>query len=271
MHYFLTSRALALLVDWPLLFTTFSSHLEYEAGFIRLLDKLTNGSTIAINDTGTVLTYIPGMILGGRVEHDCNTERSVGYYLEGVMSLAPFSKAPFHLTLRGVTNNRKDPSVDSIKASSIPLIKRIVPGEVELKINKRGVPPLGGGEVLFVCSTVRVIRPFQLLDPGKIKRIRGTAFTVRVAPALANRVVDAARGVLNKVIPDVYIYTDHFKGSDAGKSPGFGLCLVAESTTSVVLAVDQTSKEKSKDHEQTLPEELGHETALKLLDEIWRV
>lgn len=42
-------------------------------------------------------------------------------------------------------------------------------------------------------------------------------FTVRVAPTLANRIVDAARAVLNKVIPDVYIYTDHFKGTDAGK------------------------------------------------------
>ena len=48
---------------------------------------------------------------------------------------------------------------------------------------------------------------------------------------------------------------------------------MAESTTGVVLTVDQTSKEKSKDHDhdQSLPEELGRETALKLLDEIWRV
>ena len=47
------------------------------------------------------------------MEHDCNDERGIGYYLEGVMALAPFSKVPFHLTLRGVTNNNKDPSVSS--------------------------------------------------------------------------------------------------------------------------------------------------------------
>ncbi|XP_062510130.1 RNA 3'-terminal phosphate cyclase-like protein [Corticium candelabrum] len=244
---------------------------EFEASYIRLLDKLTNGATIKINETGSVLTYIPGIILGGRVEHDCNDERGIGYYLEGVMALAPFSKVPFHLTLRGVTNNNKDPSVDFIRVSTLPLLRRFVAGEgLELKVKKRGVPPMGGGEVIYVCPTLRVVRPLQLSDGGKIKRIRGTAFTVRVAPALANRIVDAARNVLNKVIPDVYIYTDHFKGVDAGKSPGFGLCLVAESTTGVMLAVDQTANEKSDSQDHSLPEELGQKTAMMLLDEIWR-
>ena len=40
---------------------------------------------------------------------------------------------------------------------------------------------------------------------------------VRVSPSMANRMVDAARSVLNKYLPDVYIYTDVVKGSDAGR------------------------------------------------------
>ena len=42
--------------------------------------------------------------------------------------------------------------------------------------------------------------------------------------------MDAAKGVLNKVLPDVYIYTDHQKGASAGASPGYGVTLVAETT-----------------------------------------
>ena len=42
-------------------------------------------------------------------------------------------------------------------------------------------------------------------------------WAVRVSPAVANRIVDAARGVLNKFLPDIYIYTDHLKGSQSGK------------------------------------------------------
>ena len=40
---------------------------------------------------------------------------------------------------------------------------------------------------------------------------------MRVSPAICNRVVDAARGVLNQFVSDIYIYTDHCKGAQSGK------------------------------------------------------
>ena len=40
---------------------------------------------------------------------------------------------------------------------------------------------------------------------------------VRVNPSMANRMVDSARSVLNKYLPDVYIYTDVVKGKEGGK------------------------------------------------------
>ena len=36
----------------------------------------------------------------------------------------------------------------------------------------------------------------QLTDPGYVKRIRGTAYTARVSPSTANRVVDSVRFAL---------------------------------------------------------------------------
>lgn len=41
--------------------------------------------------------------------------------------------------------------------------------------------------------------------------------SVRVSPQLSNRLVASARSVLNRYIPDVYIYTDVYKGEDSGK------------------------------------------------------
>ena len=35
-------------------------------------------------------------------------------------------------------------------------------------------------------------------------------------PQMANRLVDGARGVLNNFLPDVYIFTDHHNGKEAG-------------------------------------------------------
>ena len=58
------------------------------------------------------------------------------------------------------------------------------------------------------------------MDGGKIKRIRGTAFTCKVSPNMASRMIEAAKGVLLKFLPDIHIYADTFKGENAGKSPG---------------------------------------------------
>lgn len=58
-----------------------------------------------------MLFYKPGLLTGGTVEHECNPQRSIGYYLEAVTLLAPFCKKPIRLNLKGVTNDRYDPTV----------------------------------------------------------------------------------------------------------------------------------------------------------------
>jgi hypothetical protein len=61
------------------------------------------------------------------------------------------------------------------------------------------------------CPIVKSLNKINFVDEGKIKRIRGLVYTSIIAAANANRVVTTARGVFNNYIPDVYIYTDHFK------------------------------------------------------------
>ena len=45
-------------------------------------NSFTNGTTIKVNETGTVLFYSPGMLTGGTVTHKCHKARAVSYYLE---------------------------------------------------------------------------------------------------------------------------------------------------------------------------------------------
>ncbi|KAF2978167.1 hypothetical protein EK904_007298 [Melospiza melodia maxima] len=244
---------------------------NFEASFIRLIDKVTNGSRIEINQTGTTLYYQPGLLYGGSLEHDCSPSRGIGYYLESLLCLAPFMKHPLKIVLRGVTNDQVDPSVDVLKATALPLLKKFgIDGEsLEIKINRRGMPPKGGGEILFSCPVRKVLQPVQFTDPGKIKRIRGTAYSVRVSPQMANRMVESARGILNKFLPDIYIYTDHMKGVNSGKSPGFGMCLTAETINGTILSAELASNPQGQGA-AVLPEELGQNCAKLLLEEVYR-
>ena len=54
---------------------------------------------------------MPGLLLGGKCEFDCQLQRSMGYYLQVLMCLAPFTKQPLEIMLNGVTNDPIDASV----------------------------------------------------------------------------------------------------------------------------------------------------------------
>ncbi|ETW00577.1 18S rRNA biogenesis protein RCL1 [Aphanomyces invadans] len=238
---------------------------EFEANFLRLLDSITNGSQIEINETGTVLKYAPGFIVGGTIDHDCGTKRSIGWFLEALVALAPFAKRPLVATLKGITNDDVDASVDYFKAVTIPLLKHFGLDEgLDFKVKKRGAPPLGGGEVLFRCPTVRQLKSVHLVEEGFIKRIRGVAYCTRVSPQTSNRIVDTSRGLFNKLLPDVYIYSDHYRGTDSGLSPGYALSLVAETTTGVLLGAETAATSGS------LPEDVASMASHLLCEEIQR-
>lgn len=113
----------------------------FEASLLRLLDRVTSGSHLEINETGTKLKYQPGLVLGGRVAHDCGTGRAVGWFLEVLAALALFGKLPLHATLDGVTNDHVDSSVDSFKATTLPLLRHFGLEEgLDLVVKKRGAP-----------------------------------------------------------------------------------------------------------------------------------
>ncbi|CCJ31041.1 unnamed protein product [Pneumocystis jirovecii] len=236
---------------------------DYEISFLRLLEGITNGSQINISYTGTIIIFKPGQIYGGKFTHDCGTSRSIGYFLLPLINIAPFSKIPFDLTFTGLTVDNYDVSVDIIRTNILPVMQKFgINDGLELRILKRGSPPLGGGEIHFTCPSIRTLSTIHLLSPGRIKRIRGIASSTRVSPAMANRLVESARSVLNRFIPDIYIYTDVRRGNECGKSPGFFLSLVAESNTGSLYTSELLGESGD------IPEDIGINCARALLSQI---
>lgn len=69
---------------------------------------------------GTAILLKPGIIAGGTITHECPLSRSVGYFLEPVIMIAPFSKKSLDLTLKGVTTDDNDLSVSTIRRDTKP-------------------------------------------------------------------------------------------------------------------------------------------------------
>lgn len=117
------------------------------------------------------------------------------------------------------------------------------------------------------------------------------SYSLKVSPHMNSRLVDSAKGVLNKFLPDVYIYADHVKGNrtstyvcicqdqhrlikcqcsslPVGRTGGYGIILVSESTTGVTHCAEVSSAAFTGKGGAVLPEDLGKNAAHLLLDEI---
>jgi len=80
--------------------------------------------------------------------------------------------------------------------------------------------------------------------------------------------VEAARSVLNRYIPDIFLVTDVYRGDDSGFSPGYGLTLVSQSTTSALHSSECLSAPASSSSQPQVPEDIALHAARLLLDEI---
>lgn len=84
-------------------------------------------------------------------------------------------------------------------------------------------------------------------------------------PQLGVRAIDKARELLASYTKDVYLHKDNYKGDEAGKSPGYGLTIVTESTTGVLLSAETMSARGD------VPEDVATTSVQLLLNEVLSV
>lgn len=113
----------------------------------------------------------------------------------------------------------------------IPILKNFGIDGINIEIKKRGLYPQGGGLVSVNIPIVKSLESISLTDEGKVKKVRGIAYSCNVNPTLATRMIDTIRNVLNDYLPDVWIHCDHYKKDRGGHSKGYGVSIVAETST----------------------------------------
>lgn len=236
---------------------------DYEVSFLRLIEAVTNGSIIEISYTGTTVIYKPGIIIGGSYTHNCPNSKPVGYFVEPMLYLAPFSKKKFSILFHGITSSHNDVGIEAIKWGLMPIMEKFGVRECALHTLKRGSPPLGGGEVhLIVDSLIAQPITIHALEKPMISSITGVAYSTRVSPSLVNRMIEGARQVLKKVGCEVNITADVWRGENSGKSPGWGITLVASNPKGWRYFSELIGDAGD------IPEDIGAHVAYQLLEEI---
>ena len=276
----------------------------HEISLLRLLETLTNGTTIDISYSGTALVFQPGLVTGcipGQgtlgaddvLEHHipAGCRRGLSWYLMTVCLLAPFAKAHVNVRFSGegcitaaTAGEFGDMSVDSFRTGVLPLFSLFgIPlPRIELRVLQRSCAgpkgKSGGGVVeLRFAAQVRLPRTLHLnRAPGKIKRVRGVAYSTGVSASNNGRMIYAAREVLNELISDMHIAAQYDQaplvptdkaGGKKRVGIGFGLSLVAESSAA---GVYYTADVVAPPEGGAMPEDIGKQCALQLLEEIER-
>lgn len=237
----------------------------YEANFLKFIDRVTSGSSFQTQENNTVLSFIPGIILGGTFTHEVPTVRCVSYIIEAAVLLLPFAKFDSRITFFGSTQSMLDLSVDTLRTVTTRWLQ-LFGVESNVRIVRRGGPPGGGGAVVLEVKAVRRLSSATTKERGRVRRVRGIAFACKTAPDLPQRAATAAKGVLLNLFPDVYVVTDvdASKGNRNEAVSGYGVVLVAE-TTSKLCVISQESVALPGES----PEEVGKRAAELLMDQIF--
>jgi RNA 3'-terminal phosphate cyclase-like protein len=131
---------------------------------------------------------------------------------------------------------------------------------------------------LLFGHQVRLPKTLHLMSPGRIKKIRGVAYSTGVSGSNNARSIESARGVLNQFAADIYIFSDMSaaslvdapdKNNPTAKKKvglGFGLSLVAESSTGCLFSADVSSPAEGG----VSAEDIGRQCAFQLLESVER-
>lgn len=273
---------------------------SHEITFLKLLERVTNGSSIEISHTGTKLVYRPGLITGsvaglgvrdGVLEFVIleDNRRGVSYFMMHLCLLAPFSKAPLNIRFIGpgvITSATAtgDVSVDTVRTAILPLYEGfgIQSSKLEIRILQRSCAGKGGkgggGEVeLRFGHQLQFPKTLHLnRSPGRIRKIKGVAYSTGVPASNNTRMINSAKEVLKGLVYDITIAAQYDqaplvsvnKSNPAEKKKtgvGFGLNLVAESSaTGVIYSADVTVPSDGG----VVPEDIGKQCAYQLLEVI---
>jgi RNA 3'-terminal phosphate cyclase (ATP) len=136
--------------------------------------------------------------------------------------------------------------------------------DANLKVQRRGHYPKGGGKVTITIKPPRTLRAIRLIERGELSVVEGISHCVKLPSHVAQRQATAAKDKLTKAgYSDFNIAVETYPpGQDPHIGPGSGITLLMKSSTGSIIGADSIG-EKGKPAER-----VGEEAAEKLLAEI---
>lgn len=154
--------------------------------------EIGNANVIGAELGSCEIRFEPGKVAPGEFHFSIATAGSINLVLQTVLPALMMADAPSKLTLAGGTHNQLAPPFDFLLHSYLPLLNQMGP-QVEMKLNRHGFYPAGGGEFEATVDPDQNMSGLQIRERGKLirRRVRSivSSLPIEIAERETKRVV----------------------------------------------------------------------------------
>ncbi len=230
---------------------------------IELTAQLVKAETIGLEVGSETVEFRPTQRQAGEFTHDVGTAGAISLVLQAVLPTASLAPDKIGFRIRGGTDVAWSPPIEYLQHIFVPMLK-LLGADIDIRIEKRGHYPKGGGRVVAKVKPSQGFKPVELLDFGELDNIKGVSHCVRLPRHIAERQASAAQQLIEKSgYSDVEIEIESYpKGSDPHLSAGSGIVLWAESKQGIRVGADSLGARGKR------AEVVGEEAAKQLIRDL---
>lgn len=223
---------------------------------IRALKLISNANVKGDSIGSTELLFEPVEVKAGYYSFDIGTAGSTSLLLQAILLPLVFAKDTSSLSLKGGTHVPFSPSFHYLSEVFIPMIS-MLGIKVKANIESYGFYPKGGGKINIEITPAGLdsIRGVNLLERGRIKRLKGLSGVGNLPLSIAERQREAALKMIETQGLDAEIETLSVS------TPGQGTFIFLKLETDNCLAGFSSLGERGK-----RAESVGEEVSKNLLD-----
>lgn len=205
---------------------------------VNAVARLTGARVEGLAVGSRQISFTPGDAEVSDAVLDVGTAGSVPLVLQALMPVLAFSTHKTSLTLKGGTNNPRAPPIDYVKE----VLARALGSmgfSVDIRVERRGFYPRGGGVVRFRSKPVETLKPFSLTEFPGLRSVRVLVYSARLPRHVADRIARSASAeILRRLRVEPAVEVEFITGgeSNAPLDPGCGVIIIGTLENNVVFA-----------------------------------
>lgn len=167
-------------------------HLTAVLAACEIASAQADGATLG----SKILTFTPGSVQSGNYRFAVGTAGSGTLVFQTILPALMTTGGRSEVIIEGGTHNMQAPPLDFLQKAFLPVINRLGP-KVELRLEKYGFYPAGGGRFTATIEPCDRLSTIQLVERGEIERRGAVAIVANLARNIAQRETDTIVKLLN--------------------------------------------------------------------------